>query len=724
MWKAGITCGGKQVLGLERVSVVDALMAVPWLAVNGLLIRASWSLASALDPRGSQADRMMHALVIGLSLIVAAAVVLGTIGWLSGLPLLSMVACTAILLEKAFPAQPSVNHEFQPRLRWAQVMWGIASAWLVSHLIVDGLFKFPTDWDCLMYHIPMVDEWLQARSLYAPDSSYWWSPGSSEVLGLWCVAPFSGDFLIALNNLPAMALWVVATLSTARSLGMSTAGSHLTAIAVVAVHTSFHETDDASNDLLLAAAFMSSIAYLLCDLRNPRPTVRLLGGLSLGLLAGVKYFSVGYVVLVLGVWGIAALLRSQQSSMWRALAELIAATLPAGAYWYLRNLVVSGTPFYPMAIGGASPAVGYPNVGTTSLWGNPNPARWSLVMPSLWEMTGPVHWAAVIVAPTVIFGLIAAALWISKDAMSTFERWRGPIFAALMAGCGLLIVLTPFAVEDQPGTLNHLRWAYTPVRYGLCFLSLAVIGLYLSLEFVTRQGIALWRGSCSERVALDLGDKTLCGKLARLEFGAAAAIVAWQVYLRFRRGALELEVIDSMLVAFVIGLVVLIWSFTRARLTEPRVWRCSIAATSVAIILAASVGFLSHRWHADFDRHYDHFFNTTIFSKLRSDFADADRICVLDPRHYAFFGSSRQRQICRPRYIASVDELIDYLDKRRVRYVATQNGYESKFYLYQGAPRWLRERPRQFVPRIQRDVYTLFMFEGASGGTKDVSLVP
>jgi hypothetical protein len=40
----------------------------------------------------------------------------------------------------------------------------------------------------------------------------------------------------------------------------------------------------------------------------------------------------------------------------------------------------------------------------------------------------------------------------------------------LLIGTGLALAVTPFAVEDQPGTLNHLRWGYGPVRYGLCLL--------------------------------------------------------------------------------------------------------------------------------------------------------------------------------------------------------------------------------------------------------------
>ena len=708
--------------------LLDALMAVVWMTVTLLLCRTSWRLASALSSGHLFVDRLVDALVNGLSMVVAGAILLGMLGHLSGAPLLFVVASlagTGELLTRRILARQSdalargasadavrtdailPPSETRPGTNWFAIVWGVLLAWLISHMIVDGLLKFPTDWDCLMYHIPMVDEWLQAGSLYAPDSPYWWSPGNSEVIGLWCVAPFSGDFLIALNNLPVMVLWVASTLSVARSLGMSNAGSHLTAIAVVLVHTSFHETDDASNDLLLVAAFTAAVAYLLRNLRQPRKAEVVLGGLSLGLLAGVKYFSVGYVALIVGAWGVTSLLQGKRWNVWREMALLLALAVPCGAYWYVRNVVVSGAPCYPMGLSGESPAVGYPNVGTTSLWGNPDPSRWGLVLPSLWKMTGPIHLVAVIMSPTVMVGLGTAGFWLApEDRRSAFKRCRWPLLAALMAGCGMLILITPFAVEDQPGTLNHLRWAYTPVRYGLPFLSLAVVGLGMEMNLI------LSEVDRRKRVCVTAARDATGRWRGRLSMASALVVLIWQTVLRLEYAAIELDIGDSLLLAFWFCLFSVNWMII---ITRPLTTDYRTVAALVGICAGAfPATVLSHQWHSGFDSHYDRFFQTTMFSDLTRDYADANRICVLDLRHYAFFGSARERHVCRPRILASIDALYAYLDHRAIVYVAATNSRGQVFDLYGESPRWLRSNPKRFHVQLTAGMHTLFVYRPKS----------
>jgi len=73
----------------------DLLMAVVWMTVNYLLARTSWRLAAALGPGRSFVDRLLDALVLGLSMIIAGAILLGTTGWLSGFNLLLLVSAFA-----------------------------------------------------------------------------------------------------------------------------------------------------------------------------------------------------------------------------------------------------------------------------------------------------------------------------------------------------------------------------------------------------------------------------------------------------------------------------------------------------------------------------------------------------------------------------------------------------------------------------------------------------
>jgi hypothetical protein len=83
------------------------------------------------------------------------------------------------------------------------VGWLLVLSFWAARVLLEGLPNFPRDFDSLMYHIPLIDHWLQAGSLYAPDCPLWYNASNNELLRLRIVAPFSGDFLVALNNVPA-----------------------------------------------------------------------------------------------------------------------------------------------------------------------------------------------------------------------------------------------------------------------------------------------------------------------------------------------------------------------------------------------------------------------------------------------------------------------------------------------------------------------------------------
>jgi len=97
--------------------------------------------------------------------------------------------------------------------------WLCFGSMLLSRAIVNGVCEFPSDWDSLMYHDPMIDDWRQHGSLYAPDSAWWWSPGVNELVGLLVAASFSGDYFVPLANLVFVAIWIMAPRSALRSLG-------------------------------------------------------------------------------------------------------------------------------------------------------------------------------------------------------------------------------------------------------------------------------------------------------------------------------------------------------------------------------------------------------------------------------------------------------------------------------------------------------------------------
>jgi len=102
------------------------------------------------------------------------------------------------------------------------------------------------DWLCLSE---------RESTLYAPDCCLWSLPGNNEVIGLWIVAPFSGDFLISLNNLPIAVLMACAAIELGGRIGLTPIVAHFTALAVVCQFVVLNQLLDASNDLGVAGLF-------------------------------------------------------------------------------------------------------------------------------------------------------------------------------------------------------------------------------------------------------------------------------------------------------------------------------------------------------------------------------------------------------------------------------------------------------------------------------------
>ena len=290
----------------------DALAAVIWLFVTGSRWLFSTVSSRRLAPEASNSVTAIHALTIGLSILVAWAFILSSLKLLTGSAWLLAVFATSLcglwyLHDRGALLSPVNGGVITPTLpsrvetRIWHRLWGFLAALFAAHVVLDGLLRIPTDFDCLLYHLPLLDEWLQARCLYNPESSYNWTPGNSELIGLWMVSPFSGDFLQALNNVPIVALWGVATWQLSRELGVSRTWAHLATLAVFAVYTTLHETDDASNDLAVVAFAAAAMYYALASLRHEKLYLIVGCGLQLGLLAGVKYFGLGYAGLIGGV---------------------------------------------------------------------------------------------------------------------------------------------------------------------------------------------------------------------------------------------------------------------------------------------------------------------------------------------------------------------------------------------------------------------------------------
>jgi hypothetical protein len=683
----------------------DALTAPAWAAVTALAILAGWVLSGRAFPGDGVLRRAGHTALGFWACVAAVATALGAAGALSSGALLAGVACVAALalwvahtktvayrlLPKVDPPPPAPD---EPPSRWDAVWLSLWTLWLtyaVGRVVVGGLLEFPTDFDTLMYHLPLIDQWLRAGSTYAPDDAVWYNPSNGELMGLWMVAPYSGDFLISLNNLPAVVLLGTSALELGQQLGLGRWLRNVAALAVVSNYAVTRQLLDAKNDVAAAALFFAAVAYGFRYLREQRPASLALCATALGMLAGVKYYAAAYAAVAwLGLAGTAWLARGPRAAGRVVLASLAGTCLLAG-YWYARNAWVTGTPVYPKGFSAADDPLAdiRPDLWQTTLLGNGRPEVFSLFVKAVGVMAGPYNVAAFLLLPATSAWLACSGLWLLGVGRAAASLRVG---IGLMApAAGVALGLTPFAVETTPDTMNMLLGAYLPVRFGLCFLGLTVVAMAVCAQDFGR-GVGALAGRMSGRGPWP------ARAAAVLAAAPAVALTAGAVWQQWRMIAWRLpgDKVDSALVAVNLllagGVALACWhAWPRLR---------PVLACAAALALCAGAGlaadWLGRRWHAGFADHFDRQFGGAMFSRLADREPEKTHVCVIGYRYYPFFGSGRQFRASRPEYLPSYPRLLAYLWEHDATVVAAVHTDSVGTGRYQGRQEWLRENPQLF----------------------------
>jgi len=675
---------------LESTVARDALIGVAWLLGSALVLVAGWKWGRALFPADSLLSNLVHAGVISWALIVVTGMVLGLAGFLTGLGLLSAVTGVA---GGSLVALRLARVESAARITWSarELAWlagwaGLASFW-AAHVLTRGLLKFPSDWDSVYYHIPLIDHWLQAGSLYAPDSMRWSDPGNNEVLGLWAVGPYSGDFLVCLSNLPAALILAAGAVELGTTIGLSRPLAHLAGFLVVSHFAVLHQLANAENDVAVVALFFPALWYALRYLENPSWPNLTLGALCVGLLAGVKFYALGYAFVVVVTWLVLTRGRIRRNARgpvshpaflanaatradaapapnkgwlgWKrtvfVLGALSAGLVLVSGYWYLRNLVVTGSPLYPKDFFRQPDVLTLinPDLGYTSFLGNRRPELPELFLEAVWKMMGPGHLTALLLVPLSAAWLLASGCWIYRRKRDTIDGSRRIALALVLCAAGAVLAVTPAAVEDRPGTLNQLRWGYCPVRYGLCFLNITVLAGVLCL----RDLLAPLRAA--RRVPL----RVLPFLLHVLLLGAVGIQLVSAIKLE------QVAWLDGVLVAANVLLargIVVLTGLTWPRLRRPLAF---VMITGAMAAWSCLCGFLSERWHEGFTAYYQQLLGVpNLRDKAIAEHLQG-KICVLEYRAYPFFGSRRQHRLCQPLYVHSPEWLLRYLRENNVSLV-------------------------------------------------------
>jgi hypothetical protein len=456
--------------------------------------------------------------------------------------------------------------------------------------------------------------------------------------------------------------------------------------------------------LLSSPCFLPRFSMSFATLAIEKMGDLLLASAAIGLLVGTKYYALGYAgVAAIGV--IALLLACRQPrDATRAVAIGLLGVLILGSYWYIRNAIVTGAPIYPRGFTESTDLWGIlrPDSHTSSMLRSGRPEVWPLFCNAVTKSAGPAQMAAVILLPVVLLWLAASA-WRMRVRMafpSTLRAWL--VLTILLSA--LVYLMTPNVVETELGTLNMLRSEYHPVRFGLCFFAISVLGVSVALDDVAKALRSGWlskKEEVSERQPSSLvqqagGAETRTSELwLWIMGGSAIAVILYQL------GRHSWD--DLTPVLFFTAFDVLLACALLLAVAKSRFGRKSAVAWLLIIVCCAS-GFAfacehgARRWHREFLDHYDGFFRCSAFTVIGQLDPTSERICVCDSRYYPFLGSRREFVVSRPLWLSDYSTLIEYTERNKVTLVVSCHR-EDNAKRYENVAEWITSSPdayRQF----------------------------
>lgn len=350
------------------LTMAEELRAGATLALQLVAVVAVGTFAGR---RCSPADRLV-AWLIGALVAIATAVAiplgLAMVGLASWGPVLAVhlvalgAAAAALLGERRAAREGALRPTGRPGPYVAVAAAAVTIC--VSLAILAALGPPSGDTDTREYHITNMASWFRPGDLWtlpyqSPAGVTATHPGNSDVLALWLSLPSHGDELAYAMPVPFALLALLGSALLARELADGqrppdeVAALGALAGAVVLTVPLFVSTQFGSltNDLAVAACVVTAMGLLAFARRAPSIPVVLAAGLALGLGVGAKYTALVPMALIT----IGALWLVPRRRWWWLVPGVALMAVP----WYLRNLLETGNPVFPQALGplagGASP---------------------------------------------------------------------------------------------------------------------------------------------------------------------------------------------------------------------------------------------------------------------------------------------------------------------------------------------------------------------------------
>ena len=297
-------------------------------------------------------DRAADVLLLAFLVPYLAVTVPGLLGILHPLTIGAATLAMAVAL---YFAPPKVRVEDAPPVgpaldRWVLLTCTVFAIGYVTSVAWEQRYAPVMAQDSLTYHYPAAVKWLQTGRIalfetwfFNPANTY--SPLAGSAFIAWWVAPFNHDVVARHVPVPALILVYFAAVRLIRAVGARPAVAGVVGLALVLSQPFIRQSIIEKDDLYLAAFFACFAAGCAADrLRDPLGPWRL--GVAMGLLLATKYTA------LMALPALALLADAPVRARWSPLRYAVAAgvVLLIAGPWYLRNVLLTGNPLYPVDV--------------------------------------------------------------------------------------------------------------------------------------------------------------------------------------------------------------------------------------------------------------------------------------------------------------------------------------------------------------------------------------
>ena len=243
------------------------------------------------------------------------------------------------------------------RLLFCLTVVGLFIHWTL--IFTWTLITPPAPWlDAYVYHLPMAAEWLQKHTIDVyptpfGDLASGYSPANGELLYLWAMLPFHADYAAKCLQVIFLALCGICVFHIGRTIGLSRFFALLAAVPIFVTPGLEWQATSADADVIFTFFFLSCTMMLISYLKDRNIRRILPAGICLGMFIGTKYLGVIYfpIAAAAGIIVFREIFRRYGRRSFFYALSFIGGIILFGGVWYIRNFLLTGNFFYPMAVG-------------------------------------------------------------------------------------------------------------------------------------------------------------------------------------------------------------------------------------------------------------------------------------------------------------------------------------------------------------------------------------